>query len=116
MVDFLEDNANSNKNKNDKKNSKNYHYMPETYNECKDRFGIIFHDKLSVSDLLIIYKITIHNLKYLNNINQFSLLFYIIIQGLKEIVKEKQHCTLYNNTLTSVPIEQYPFTSANKVY
>lgn len=30
--------------------------MPETYNECKDRFGIIFHDKLTVS----IYKIYIH--------------------------------------------------------
>ncbi|XP_025265210.1 uncharacterized protein LOC105253667 isoform X2 [Camponotus floridanus] len=83
-VDFLKDsqNANSNGNKNDKKNSKDYHYMPETYNECKDRFGIIFHDKLT---------------------------------GLKEIVKEKQHCTLYNNVLTSIPIEQYPFTSANKV-
>lgn len=83
-VDFLKDgqNTNSNGNKNDKKNSKDYHYMPETYNECKDRFGIIFHDKLT---------------------------------GLKEIVKEKQHCTLYNNMLTSIPIEQYPFTSANKV-
>lgn len=51
-VDFLreqqhKDNEND-KNK-DKKSSKEYHYMPETYNECKDRFGIVFHDNLMVS-------------------------------------------------------------------
>lgn len=52
-VDFLEERQNtiSNENKNDKKNSKDYRYMPETYDECKDRFGIIFHDKSTVSDL-----------------------------------------------------------------
>ncbi|XP_076643238.1 uncharacterized protein LOC143353645 isoform X2 [Halictus rubicundus] len=38
-----------NESKNDK-NSKDYHYMPQTYNECKDRFGIIFHDKLQDSE------------------------------------------------------------------
>ncbi|XP_072757038.1 uncharacterized protein [Anoplolepis gracilipes] len=81
-VDFLEEGQSKNENKNDKKNSKDYCYMPETYNECKDRFGIIFHDKLT---------------------------------GPKEkIIKDKQH-TLHNNTLSSIPIEQYPFTSANKV-
>ncbi|KAL6447210.1 hypothetical protein ACFW04_001477 [Cataglyphis niger] len=85
IVDFLEKDQNTvnNGNKNNKKNSKDYHYMPETYNECKDRFGIIFHDKLT---------------------------------GLKEkITRDKQDHTLYNNMLTSIPIEQYPFTSANRV-
>ncbi|XP_029175162.1 general transcription factor 3C polypeptide 2-like isoform X2 [Nylanderia fulva] len=84
-VDFLEErqNTSSNKNKNDKKKSKDYHYMPETYDECKDRFGIIFHDQLT---------------------------------KLKEIItRDRRHSTLYNNMLTSIPIEQYPFTSANKV-
>lgn len=51
-VDFLEERQNtiSNGNKSDKK--KDYRYMPETYDECKDRFGIIFHDKLTVSGYL----------------------------------------------------------------
>lgn len=44
---------NSNK-KSDKKDSKDYNYMPETYNECKDRFGIIFHDNLTVSSKLLL--------------------------------------------------------------
>lgn len=47
-VDFLEEQQNSKESK-DKKSSKEYHYMPETYNECKDRFGVIFHDNLIVS-------------------------------------------------------------------
>lgn len=31
------------------KKSKDYNYMPETYNECKERFGIIFHNNFVVS-------------------------------------------------------------------
>lgn len=31
------------------KNPKDHRYMPETYNECQDRFGIIFCDNLKVS-------------------------------------------------------------------
>lgn len=49
-MDFLEEQySKDNENKNDKKNSKEYHYMPATYNGCKDRFGIIFHDNLMVN-------------------------------------------------------------------
>ena len=33
-----------------KQENAEYKYMPETYNDYKDRFGIIFHDKLSVSN------------------------------------------------------------------
>jgi len=40
IVDFLEDTRKDNENK----NSKDYHYMPETYNECQNRFGIVFHN------------------------------------------------------------------------
>lgn len=31
------------------KNPKDHRYMPETYDECQDRFGIIFCDNLKVS-------------------------------------------------------------------
>lgn len=49
-VDFLEEQQHSKANESkDKNSSKDYHYMPETYNECKDRFGVIFHDNLMVS-------------------------------------------------------------------
>ncbi|XP_012231814.2 uncharacterized protein [Linepithema humile] len=84
IVDFLEEQQDTprkvNKNKNDK-NSKDYHYMPETYNECKNRFGIVFHDNL---------------------------------MDLKKNISRGED-TLDNNKLMSFPIEQYPFTSANKV-
>ncbi|XP_076288407.1 uncharacterized protein LOC143212945 isoform X2 [Lasioglossum baleicum] len=36
--------------KNEYKNSTEYHYLPQTYDECKDRFGIIFYDKLQDSE------------------------------------------------------------------
>lgn len=49
-MDFLEkqedSKASGSKNK---KDSEEYHFMPETYDECKDRFGIIFHDNITVS-------------------------------------------------------------------
>jgi hypothetical protein len=50
IVDFLKDTSSkNNENKNDK-NSKDYHYMPETYNECKNRFGIVFHNNSMVGE------------------------------------------------------------------
>ncbi|XP_018314494.1 general transcription factor 3C polypeptide 2 isoform X2 [Mycetomoellerius zeteki] len=87
-VDFLreqqhKDNEND-KNK-DKKSSKEYHYMPETYNECKDRFGIVFHD-----NLMDLEKYIARN-------------------------KPNKENTLNNDKLMSIPIEQYPFTSANRM-
>lgn len=42
IVDFLEND------KKDKNNPNDYCYMPETYNECKDRFGVIFCNNLKV--------------------------------------------------------------------
>lgn len=50
IVDFL-GKEDSKDDKKHKKNSKDYCYMPETYDECQDRFGIIFCDKLKVSSL-----------------------------------------------------------------
>ncbi|KAK2586559.1 hypothetical protein KPH14_011445 [Odynerus spinipes] len=70
-------------NSNEKKSSKDYHYMPETYNESKDRFGIIFHDN-----------------------------FIGITDNLSKDIQQK---VLYAEKLRSFPIEQYPFTSANKI-
>lgn len=43
------------------KNSKEYHYMPETFDRCKDRFGIIFYDNLDVSICIQ----ELENLKYI---------------------------------------------------
>ncbi|XP_047356622.1 general transcription factor 3C polypeptide 2-like isoform X1 [Vespa velutina] len=65
------------------KKSKDYNYMPETYNECKERFGIIFH----------------------NN-------FVSVKDSLSKDIHQK---VLYSEKLTYVPIEQYPFTSVNKI-
>lgn len=51
-VDFLKEQQDGKANESEDVNIGNlaeYHYMPETYNECKDRFGIIFHDNLRVS-------------------------------------------------------------------
>lgn len=48
-----------NDDKNDEETCKNYHYMPANYHECKDRFGIIFHDNLTVSDRLVTIHTTI---------------------------------------------------------
>lgn len=55
-MDFLQERDEGDKqdgnseNDNDKK-LKDYPYMPDTYNECKDRFGIIFKNNLMVSDV-----------------------------------------------------------------
>ncbi|XP_011146081.1 general transcription factor 3C polypeptide 2 isoform X2 [Harpegnathos saltator] len=86
-IDFLKEQRNisrkNNENKNDKKTCKDYHYMPASYHECKDRFGIIFHD----------------NLKSLK----------------KKRETDKPRDTHYNDKLTSVPIEQHPFMSVNRM-
>ncbi|XP_066583458.1 uncharacterized protein [Prorops nasuta] len=48
IIDFKEEmSENSKLNKKDTKLSKEYHYMPETYEGCKRRFGIIFCDNLT---------------------------------------------------------------------
>lgn len=53
VVDLLEEkkdeetkDENKNDNKNKKDDSKNYDYTPDNYNECHDRFGLIFCDNL----------------------------------------------------------------------
>lgn len=82
----------------DEKNSTEYHYMPETYNECKDRFGIIFHDNLTVScqTRLVI---------------SYALINFLFQDLQKNLAKSKQK----DDKLMYFPIEQYPFNSANRV-
>ncbi|KAG7213536.1 hypothetical protein KM043_002796 [Ampulex compressa] len=83
-VDFMASvDVKNNANKKQKKRSKDYQYMPETYNECKDRFGIIFCDNPAT-------------LKY-------------------RAYRGQPQKILNPENLTSIPIEQYPFTSANRV-
>lgn len=83
-VDFLEEQQHGKDSKSqDKKSSKEYYYMPEKYDECKDRFGIIFHDNLTDLE--------------------------------KSVARGKQKDSLNSDKMMSVPIEQYPFTSANRV-
>jgi hypothetical protein len=49
-IDFSKSEQDINKSKKDKKGkNKDYEYMPEKYDDCKDRFGIIFYDDLTVS-------------------------------------------------------------------
>lgn len=56
IVDFSEEqqdtskSSKDNEDENGKSPSKDYHYMPETYNECKSRFGIVFHDTSTVGE------------------------------------------------------------------
>ncbi|XP_018394681.1 PREDICTED: uncharacterized protein LOC108773396 isoform X1 [Cyphomyrmex costatus] len=87
-MDFLEEqqlgNNENNESEDKKRYSKEYHYMPETYNECKDRFGIVFHDNLMDLE------------KYIAS-------------------SKPNKDTLNNDKLMSIPIEQYPFTSANRM-
>nr|XP_012134948.1 PREDICTED: uncharacterized protein LOC100879252 isoform X1 [Megachile rotundata] len=46
IVDFSKAESGNNNDKQDSKNSTDYYYLPESYSECKDRFGIIFCDDL----------------------------------------------------------------------
>ncbi|XP_011173508.2 uncharacterized protein LOC105205720 isoform X2 [Solenopsis invicta] len=80
-VDFLKEQQHNKDNKSKEKNCKEYHYMPKTYDECKDRFGIVFHDNLL---------------------------------DLKKSVARSKHRDIQNNG-RAVPIEQYPFTSVNRM-
>ncbi|XP_026824168.1 general transcription factor 3C polypeptide 2 isoform X2 [Ooceraea biroi] len=86
-VDFSrEQHNNSSKNSEDKteEGSKDYNYMPEKYDECKDRFGMIFYDDLT--------------------------------KPRETFTKEgKRQSTVLLEKLKRTHIEQYPFTSANKV-
>ena len=54
-MDFLEKEEDDKNDKMHKKNSKDYCYMPETYNECQNRFGIIFCDNLKVSSFTVLF-------------------------------------------------------------
>ncbi|KOC69943.1 General transcription factor 3C polypeptide 2 [Habropoda laboriosa] len=79
IVDFYETKVDSKDDKKDKENSNDYKYMPETYNQCQDRFGIIFCDNL------------------------------------KDIERHVQQPNPYPEKLTTVPIEEYPFMSVNRI-
>lgn len=48
----VEEKTSNNRGKKSQKHSEEYKYMPDTYEGCKDRFGIIFCDVPSVSDSL----------------------------------------------------------------
>ncbi|XP_015431644.1 PREDICTED: uncharacterized protein LOC107187950 [Dufourea novaeangliae] len=76
IIDFTEANCEV---ENDKKNSKEYQYMPETYTECKDRFGILFCDNLQDTE------------------------------------RYAQPQSLYTEKLTAISMEEYPFTSVNRI-
>ncbi|XP_020282617.1 general transcription factor 3C polypeptide 2-like isoform X2 [Pseudomyrmex gracilis] len=80
IIDFSEQyqEKGDKENKGDKKNLRDYRYMPETYNECKNRFGIVFY-------------------------NDFV-----------DEKKENKNKRNENENLI-INIEQYSFTSANKV-
>ncbi|KAK0084162.1 hypothetical protein PV325_007501 [Microctonus aethiopoides] len=95
VVDFKQQNEeNIKKEKNTEKekinknkktsNSKEYTYMPETYEECNERFGIIFYDDV-------------------NNIRS---------NRRKKLGKRNP---LNSETMKAVPVEQYNYTSINRI-
>ncbi|CAD6236432.1 GSCOCG00008179001-RA-CDS [Cotesia congregata] len=89
LVDFGENTQgenNSEANINDNEQANDVKNMPETYDACKDRFGIVYHDDLNVSN----YKTNL--LRKINRRNPVN-----------------------SETMNTVPLEQYQFTSVNRL-
>ncbi|XP_057337770.1 uncharacterized protein LOC130675891 [Microplitis mediator] len=88
VVDFGEptdtENSSDQNLKDSNEQSNGYQYMPESYDACKDRFGIVFHDDLN---------------------NWKSNLFK----------KSNRRNPVNCETMKSIPIEQYQFTSVNRL-
>lgn len=43
--------------------------MPETYDECKERFGVIFHNNFAVSIHIYIYSHLVYYVVFIKNSN-----------------------------------------------
>ncbi|KAF7994850.1 hypothetical protein HCN44_004322 [Aphidius gifuensis] len=87
--DNVEDNVDATNKKNNKKKDKNnkskkeYEYGPEYYEECHDKFGIIFKDDLTRSNM--------------------------------KLSPSNRKSAINSDAMNAAPIEQYPFTSINRL-
>ena len=103
IVDFLEKEEDDKNDKMHKKNSKDYCYMPETYDECQHRFGIIFCDNLKVSSFTVQF--------YCTTPFSISKLIFYILKDVECHEQKRPHA----EKVSEIPIEEYPFTSVNRV-